>query len=86
MSFNLFERIINAIRPGRESAQQSDTSEPWPPELQILHIPLQKIIRKPLKPLKNHLQNFRRPSIRHTRINARINMKLNPDGPHKLSV
>jgi hypothetical protein len=34
MSFNLFERIINAIRPGRES-EPSDTSEPWPPELEI---------------------------------------------------
>jgi hypothetical protein len=34
MSFNLFDRIINAIMPGRESAQPSDTSEPWPPELQ----------------------------------------------------
>ena len=34
MSFNLFERIINAIRPGRESERPSDTSEPWPPELQ----------------------------------------------------
>jgi len=35
MPFNLFERIINAIRPGRESERPSDTSEPWPPELQI---------------------------------------------------
>ena len=35
MSWNLFERIINAIRPGRESEQPSDTPEPWPPELQI---------------------------------------------------
>ncbi len=35
MSCNLFDRIINAIRPGRESEQPSDTSEPWPPELQI---------------------------------------------------
>jgi hypothetical protein len=34
MSCNLFDRIINAIRPGRESEQPSDTSEPWPPELQ----------------------------------------------------
>lgn len=34
MPFNLFEKIINAIRPDRESEQQSDTSEPWPPELQ----------------------------------------------------
>jgi hypothetical protein len=34
MSFNLFERIINAIRPGGES-EPSDTSEPWPPELEI---------------------------------------------------
>lgn len=34
MPFNLFEKIINAIKPGRESEQQSDTSEPWPPELQ----------------------------------------------------
>jgi hypothetical protein len=34
MSLNLFERIINAIKPGRESEQPSGTSEPWPPELQ----------------------------------------------------
>lgn len=34
MSLNLFERIINAIRPNRESQEPSDTSEPWPPELQ----------------------------------------------------
>jgi len=34
MSWNLFERIINALRPGKESGQPSDTSEPWPPELQ----------------------------------------------------
>lgn len=34
MSLNLFERIINAIKPGRESEQPTDTSEPWPPELQ----------------------------------------------------
>ena len=34
MSLNLFERIINAIRPNRESEKPSDTSEPWPPELQ----------------------------------------------------
>ena len=34
MPFNLFEKIINAIKPGRESEQPSDTSEPWPPELQ----------------------------------------------------
>lgn len=34
MSFNLFDRIINAIRPGRESEQPTDTSESWPPELQ----------------------------------------------------
>lgn len=34
MSCNLFDRIINAIRPGRESEQPSDTSEDWPPELQ----------------------------------------------------
>jgi hypothetical protein len=33
MSCNLFERIINAIRPGRENEQPS--TEPWPPELQI---------------------------------------------------
>jgi hypothetical protein len=35
MSFNLFEKIINALRHGRESDRPSDTSEPWPPELQI---------------------------------------------------
>ncbi len=34
MSWNLFERIINAIKPGKESEKPSDTSEPWPPELQ----------------------------------------------------
>lgn len=34
MSLNLFERIINAIRPVRESEQPSDAQEPWPPELQ----------------------------------------------------
>ncbi len=34
MSWNLFERIINAIRPGKGSEQPSDTSESWPPELQ----------------------------------------------------
>lgn len=33
MSLNLFEKIINAIRHGSES-EPSDTSEPWPPELQ----------------------------------------------------
>jgi hypothetical protein len=33
MSFNLFERIINAIRPNSRT-EESDTSEPWPPELQ----------------------------------------------------
>ena len=33
MSLNLFERIINTIT-GRESEQPSDTTEPWPPELQ----------------------------------------------------
>ena len=33
MSLNLLEKIINAIRPGSES-EPSDTSEPWPPELQ----------------------------------------------------
>ena len=35
MPWNLFERIINALRPGSESEQQSDTSEAWPPELEI---------------------------------------------------
>lgn len=34
MSWNLFERIINALRPGKECGQPSDTSETWPPELQ----------------------------------------------------
>lgn len=32
MSWNLFERIINALRPGRESEQPSDTSQSWPQE------------------------------------------------------
>jgi hypothetical protein len=36
MSWNLFERIINALRPGKESEQPSDTTEPWPPELQTV--------------------------------------------------
>ena len=35
MYCNLFDRIINAIKPGKETEQPSDTSEPWPPELQI---------------------------------------------------
>ena len=35
MSCNLFDRIINAIKTGKETQQPSDTSEPWPPELQI---------------------------------------------------
>jgi hypothetical protein len=34
MPWNLFERIINALRPGSESEQPSDSSEPWPPELE----------------------------------------------------
>lgn len=34
MPWNLFERIINALRPGSESEPPSDTSEAWPPELQ----------------------------------------------------
>ena len=29
MSWNLIERIINAVKP-KESQQVSDTSEPWP--------------------------------------------------------
>jgi hypothetical protein len=33
MSLNLFEKIINTIT-GKESKQPSETSEPWPPELQ----------------------------------------------------
>ncbi len=33
MSLNLLEKIINAIRPGSQS-EPSDTTEPWPPELQ----------------------------------------------------
>ena len=32
MSWNLFERIINALRPGRESEQPSDTSQSRPQE------------------------------------------------------
>jgi hypothetical protein len=51
----------------------------------ILHKPTRKVIPKLRKPLKNHLQTFRRPSIRHTRINARINLKLDPGGLHTLS-
>lgn len=35
MSCRLFDRIINAIKPGEETEKPSDTSEPWPPELQI---------------------------------------------------
>ena len=34
MPWNLFERIINALRPGSKSEQPSDTSEAWPPELE----------------------------------------------------
>ena len=33
MSWNLFDKIINAIRPGSESEQHSDTTEPWPEQL-----------------------------------------------------
>jgi hypothetical protein len=30
MSWNLFDRIINALRPSREPEQPVDTSESWP--------------------------------------------------------
>lgn len=32
MSWNLFERIINALRPAKESEQPSETPQSWPQE------------------------------------------------------